>query len=189
MTDASQIQAAVRTFLDEGPRFAQLITVDSRGAPVTRTVGAEVGADWTVELVARRGHARLRQLAANPWMQLVFVSPARRLEPVARPAVIDYGLPVPAVVALTGWAEPLNAQQTLAAYQRQRAAADLRGNTRAPQRTDEQVRTELTGTRMHVITIRAEGFGEDAESLTWAPPAAALSPRNPATDVPRGELA
>jgi hypothetical protein len=166
MTD---VRAAVRAFLDEGPRFAQLVTVDRHGAPVTRTVGVEVRADWTVDLLARRGHARLRQLAVNPHLQLLFVAGPRTAEPPARPAVIDYGRPVPRLVALTGTAEPLDADAARAAYRRQTDGALAAGHTRAPARTAEQVDADLAGLRVRIHRVRAEGFGDGALAETWNP--------------------
>lgn len=164
--DSTHVRAAVRAFLDAGPRFAQLITVDASGSPVTRTVGAQVLRDWTVELLARRGHARLRQLAHNPRLQLVFVAEPRTSEPVGRPAVIDYGQPIPRVVVLSGKATPMDAMETRACYRRQTDAAAGRGYTRAPRRTPEEVDAELVGMRVRVERIRAEGFG-DAVAQTW----------------------
>ncbi|SHG70430.1 Pyridoxamine 5'-phosphate oxidase [Jatrophihabitans endophyticus] len=162
-------RAAVRAFLDEPPRFAQLVTVDAHGRPVTRTVGAAVAADWTLELLARRGHARLRQLAANPRLQVLFVAPPRGDEPPAHPAVIDYGRPVPRLVALGGRAEPMAADATRDAYRRQLEAAMRRGHTRAPLRSPEQVDADLVGLRVVVDRVRAEGFGDDALAETWDP--------------------
>lgn len=165
----AQVRRAVRAFLDEGPRLAQLVTVDHTGTPVTRTVGAHVEPDWTVELVARAGHARLRQLAANPNLQLLFVAEAADPDPVPRPAVIDYGLPAPRVVALTGRAEPMTVADTVACYRRQTLRARQRGNLRAPARADGQVAAELAGVRVRIRRVRAEGFGGDALTATWEP--------------------
>jgi hypothetical protein len=162
------VQEEVRALLSERPHFAQLITVDGAGSPVTRTVGAQLGPDGTVEMVVRAGHARLRQLAANPRLQLVFVGPPRSQEPVARPAVIDYGLPAPRVVALSGSAEPMSPTETVRCYRRQTDQARERGHHRAPERTDAEVRAELAGVRMRVTKIRAEGFDAEALALTWA---------------------
>lgn len=166
---APDVRASVRAFLDAGPRFAQLVTVDAHGAPVTRTVGAEVAHDWTVELLARRGHARLRQLAAIPRLQLLFVAGPRTSEPPSRPAVIDYGRAVPRVVALSGRAEPMDAAATRACYRRQTDAALSRGDTRAPARTDAEVDTDLAGLRVRVDRVRAEGFGDGPLAETWNP--------------------
>ena len=161
------VRHAVRAFLNAGPRFAQLVTVDHRGAPVARTVGALVERDWTVEMVARAGHARLRQLAVNPELQLVFVAEPVGPEPVAHPAVIDFGLPAPRMVALTGRAEPMTAAETLVCYRRQTQRAHDAGHRRAPVRTDAQVAAELAGLRVTIRRVRAEGFGGDAIAATW----------------------
>lgn len=163
------VRRAVRALLDQGPRFAQLVTVDGSGAPVTRTVGAEVGPDWTVELLTRREHARLKQLAANPLMQLLFVAEPLTTEPPAHPAVIDYGLPVPRLVALSGVAEPMDADATRRSYRRQSEAALARGCHRAPHRTPDQVDADLVGLRVRVHRVRAEGFGGERLAETWDP--------------------
>src|SRR5690606_10817713 len=75
MADATdRPDAAVRrevlAFLREEARFAQLYTVDRQGFPVGRTVGAPINDDWSVDLVQRRVHRRLGQLARNPHLEI-----------------------------------------------------------------------------------------------------------------------
>ena len=163
-----RIQRAVMTFLREEARFAQLYTVSGEGFPVGRTVGAPINDDWSVDLVQRRGHRRLRQLAGNPRLEIVWVGAPRTGSRNDHPAVFDYGWLVPRAVFLRGLAEPMDEEQTVSAYQRLRAPLLARGLSRAPDRSPQNVREALLGVHVRPLRVRAEGFGEGAEPFTWA---------------------
>jgi hypothetical protein len=61
----------------------------------------------------------------------------------------------------------MDAEQTLAAYERLRAPLLVRGLGKAPDRSPDNVRAELAGVHVRPVRVRAEGFGEGAESFTW----------------------
>lgn len=169
-TEASDaaIQREVLAFLREEARFAQLYTVNGEGFPVGRTVGAPVNDDWSVDLVQRRVHRRLGQLARDPRLEIVWVGTPRPGSRNDRPAVFDYGWPVPRAVFLRGVAESMDEEQTLAAYERLRAPLLTRGLTRAPDRSPQNVGEELVGVHVRPVRVRAEGFGEGAQSFVWS---------------------
>lgn len=147
--------------------FAQLTTVDADGFPVTRTMGAPVNDDWSVDLIQRRVHRRLDHLRRNPALEVVWVgtpAPGSRND---HPAVFDYGRLVPRVVLLRGVAEFQDARWTLRRYREQTAALAARGGFRAPERDDDNVRAELVGVHVRPVRVRVEGFGEGAESFGW----------------------
>ena len=157
----------VRRFLDEEAGFAQLVTVNADGFPVTRTLGAPVNPDWSVDLVQRRAHRRLGQLRRNPRVELVWVGSPRPGSRNDHPAVFDYGRLVPRVVFLRGVAEFMDEEWTVRRYAELSAPLRARGLTKAPARDPQNVRVELTGVHVRPVRLRAEGFGEGAESFTW----------------------
>lgn len=160
-------QRAVLAFLRQEAGFAQVYTVNGEGFPVGRTMGAPINDDWSVDLVQRRVHRRLAQLARNPRLEIVWTGPAAPNSRNDHPAVFDYGWPVPRAVFLRGFAEPMGEEQTLAAYERLRARQLARGLTKAPDRSPENVRAELAGVHVRPVRVRVEGFGEGAASFTW----------------------
>ncbi|HLT09265.1 MAG TPA: pyridoxamine 5'-phosphate oxidase family protein [Micromonosporaceae bacterium] len=164
---ADPVLAEVKRFLREEAQFAQLFTVGAEGYPVGRTVGAPINDDWSVDLVQRRVHRRLRHIARNPRVEIVWVGTPRPGSRNDRPAVFDYGWLVPRAVFLRGIAEPMTEEETLAAYHRLRAPLLAAGLTRAPDRSAEDVRENLAGVHVRPVRLRAEGFGEGAESFTW----------------------
>jgi hypothetical protein len=166
------ILSEVKRFLREEAQFAQLFTVNASGYPVGRTIGAPINDDWSVDLVQRRVHHRLRHIARHPQVEIVWVGSPRPGSRNDRPAVFDYGWLVPRAVFLRGLAQPMTEEQTLAAYQRLRAPLLAAGLTRAPDRSPDDVRANLAGVHVRPVRLRVEGFGEGAESFTW--PAEAL---------------
>ncbi|MGH3366038.1 MAG: pyridoxamine 5'-phosphate oxidase family protein [Nocardioidaceae bacterium] len=161
------IRSRVMHFLREEAGFAQLCTVSRDGFPVARTVGVPVNDDWSVDLVQRRVHRRLGQLARNPRVEIVWVgtpSPGSRND---HPAVFDFGWQVPRAVFLRGTVEPLDEERTLAAYERLREPLLARGLNKAPDRSAENVREELVGLHVVPVRLRVEGFGEGAQSFSW----------------------
>jgi hypothetical protein len=165
--DGRARQRAVLDFLRQEAHFAQLYTVTREGFPVGRTMGVPINDDWSVDLVQRRVHRRLAQLARNPRLEIVWTGPAAPDSRNDHPTVFDYGWPVPRAVFLRGITEPMDADQTLAAYERLRAQQLARGLTKAPDRSPENVRAELVGVHVRPVRVRVEGFGHGAESFTW----------------------
>lgn len=163
----SHILHQAMRFIREEAQFAQLYTTGADGFPIGRTVGAPINDDWSVDLVQRRGHRRLRQLAHNPRLELVWVGSPRAGATNEHPAVFDYGWMAPRAVFLRGLAEPMTDEQTLAAYERLRAPLLAAGLTRAPDRSPEDVRANLAGLHIRPVRVRAEGFGKGAEAFGW----------------------
>ncbi len=163
-----QVQAIVLEWVQHEAGFAQLVTVDEAGFPVGRTLGAPINDDWSVDLVQRRVHRRLRQLRTDPHVEVIWVgtpAPGSRND---HPAVLDYGRLVPRVVFLRATAEIMPTDWTVARYGEQIAVLRGRGvGTKAPLRGPEQAASDLVGVRLHPVRVRAEGFGDGAESLTW----------------------
>jgi hypothetical protein len=163
----AEVQAEVMAFLCEEAGFAQVYTVNRAGYPVGRTMGAPVNPDWSVDLVQRRVHRRLSHLAERPQLEILWVGPPAPGSVNDRPHVYDFGLDVPRVVFLRGTAEAMDDGWTLERYRRQTAAQRDRGLTKAPERTDDNVRAELVGVHVVPVQVRAEGFGVGAQSYTW----------------------
>lgn len=160
--------AVLRWVRDEAG-FAQVTTVNADGFPVTRTMGAPLGDDWSVDLIQRRIHTRLDHLRRNPRLGIVWAgtpAPGSRND---HPHVFDYGRLVPRVVLLRGVAEFMDDEWTLRRYREQTAELRARGGHKAPQRDDNNVRTELVGLHVRPVRVRVEGFGIGAESFGWRP--------------------
>jgi Pyridoxamine 5'-phosphate oxidase len=167
MPDPPGPQRAVLDFLREEARFAQVYTVTADGFPVGRTMGAPINDDWTVDLVQRRVHRRLAQLARNPRLEIVWTGSPLPSSRNDSPPVFDYGWLIPRVVFLRGLAAPMSEDEILAAYRRIRAGQVARGQTAAPYRSPENVRAELAGIHVRPVRVRAEGFGAGAQFFTW----------------------
>ena len=163
----SQRQQEVMRWLRAEAGFAQLVTVNQAGWPVARTVGALINEDWSVDLVQRRVQFRLDQMRQNPHLEIVWVgtpAPGSRND---HPTVFDYGRRVPRVVFLRGLAEFMGEEWTVMRYHQQSATLRAQGFTKAPDRSAENVREELVGVRVRPVRVRAEGFGEGAQSFAW----------------------
>lgn len=160
-------RAGVMRFLQEEAGFAQVFTVNREGFPVGRTVGARINPDWSVDLIQRRVHRRLSQLARNPRIEIVWVGTPAEGSRNDEPAVFDFGLLVPRAVFLRGVAEFMDADWTVERYLRETQVLRGRGLTKAPQRSADNVRAELVGVHVRPLRVRAEGFGRGAEAFTW----------------------
>lgn len=147
--------------------FAQVITLNAAGFPVTRTVGAILNDDWTVDLIQRRVHRRLDQLRRNPRLEVIWVGSPAPGSHNDHPAVFDFGRLVPRAVMVRGTAEFMDEEWTLWRYREESARLRARGFTKAPERDDADVRDQLVGVHVLPVRIRAEGFGDGAESFTW----------------------
>jgi hypothetical protein len=163
----AEVQQRVLHFLREEAGFAQVVTLNAAGFPVGRTMVAPIEEDWSVTLVQRTVHRRLGQLRRNPRLEIIWVGPPAPDNTNDRPHVYDFGHNAPRVVFLRGTAEFLDAQETIARFRRQTARNLARGQTLAPDRTDDNISQELVGIHVKPIQVRAEGFGQGAQSFTW----------------------
>jgi hypothetical protein len=162
-----EVQRRVMRFLREEAGFAQVVTVNAAGFPVGRTMGAPIADDWSVTLIQRNVHKRIGQLRRNPRLEIIWTAPPAPDSINDRPHVYDFGLAIPRVVFLRGLAEPLDPDETLARFRRQTALHLARGQTKAPEFSDEEVRRQLVGLHVRPLRVRAEGFGAGAQSFTW----------------------
>ncbi len=163
-----QIKREVMDFLRDEAGFAQVVTINSTEYPVARTMGAPVNDDWSVDLIQRNVHKRIGQLRRNPRAEIIWTGAPSKHSVNDRPHVYDFGLDVPRVVFLRGTAEFMDDSWTIERFQRQTGINRPGGYTKAPERTPENVTSELIGIRIKPIQIRAEGFGAGAESFTWS---------------------
>ncbi|MGH3230123.1 MAG: hypothetical protein ACRDOA_16390 [Streptosporangiaceae bacterium] len=166
-TPVVQVQREAMAFVAGEAGFAQVFTINRQGYPVGRTMAAPVNSDWSVDLVQRRVHRRLGQIGRNPRIEIVWVGSPQAGSVNDRPHVYDFGLLVPRVVFLRGEAALMDAQSTVEVFRRQTAIQRGRGLTRAPERSDDNVRAELVGVHVSPRQVRAEGFGAGAQSFTW----------------------
>jgi hypothetical protein len=162
-----QVQREAMRFVREEAGFAQVITINAAGFPVGRTMIAPLEEDWSVTLIQRSVHRRLGQLRRNPRLEIIWAGEPRADNVNDRPHVYDFGWNAPRVVFLRGVAEFLDVQETIVRFRRQTALNLARGNTRAPERSDDDIRDELVGIHVRPLQVRAEGFAAGAQSFTW----------------------
>ncbi|MFZ5871354.1 MAG: hypothetical protein ACOYXW_12645 [Actinomycetota bacterium] len=165
----ARAQEAAQRFVSGEAGFAQVTTLDRRGYPVTRTMTAFLGADWSVSLVQRRAHARLAQWARDPRTLVAWVGTPAPGATNERPHVFDIGQLPPRVVAVRGDAELQPDEWTVRVYREHLDAQRARGFTRAPVRTDDEAARDLAGVVVRPVRVRLEGFGEGAQSFTFDP--------------------
>ncbi|MCS7002087.1 MAG: hypothetical protein NZ518_04480 [Dehalococcoidia bacterium] len=163
----AEIQARVMQWLQTEAGFAQVVTINRAGFPVGRTMGAPINPDWSVDLIQRRVHKRIGQLRRNPKLEIIWSGPPAPDNVNDRPHVYDFGLNAPRVVFLRGIAEFMDDATLIARYQRQTAIHRAKGQTRAPLRDPANIVAELIGVHVRPLQVRAEGFGDGAESFTW----------------------
>lgn len=171
-TDTASVRDAARRFVRDEAGFAQLTTLDRAGFPVARSMTAFLEDDWSVSLVQRSVHARIRQFRRDDRALVAWVGTPAPGATNERPHVFDIGrLPARAVfvrgrVTFMGeaWTERCYRQQ----IERQRAL----GHTAAPVRTPEEVAESLIGLRLVPVRVRLEGFGEGAQAFEWTVTAA-----------------
>jgi hypothetical protein len=161
------VRQRVLDWLQNEGGFAQVVTINKAGFPVGRTMGAPVNDDWTVDLVQRNVHKRLGQLRRNPKVEIIWVGTPAPGSVNDRPHVYDFGLLVPRAVFLRGIAEFRDNEWLKERFARQTAINLSRGQDKAPVRDAENVVRELIGLRVTPLQVRAEGFGDGAESFTW----------------------
>lgn len=165
--DQPAAATAALAFVRAEAGFAQVTSIDRRGYPVTRSMTAFIGGDWRVDLVQRANHHRLRQWQNNPRTLITWVGPPAPGQTNERPHVFDLGLLPPRVVAVRGDVEFMPAEWTVRTYRALLQAQRSVGHTRAPVRSDEQVRAELVGVTLRPVRVRLEGFGHGPQSFDW----------------------
>jgi hypothetical protein len=147
--------------------FAQMTTIDSRGFPVGRSMTAFLEDDWSVSLVQRRSHARLRQLQRVPRALVSWTGTPAAGASNEHPHVFDIGRLPPRVVFVRGTSELMDDDWTLRCYLHNVRAQRERGFTSAPLRSPHEVSTDLAGIRLSPYRIRLEGFGVGAQAFEW----------------------
>ena len=160
-----EVLAAAQAFVIEEAGFAQVTTRDQWGFPVARTMTAFLQPDWSVDLVQRRSHTRLRQLQAEPRLLGTWVGAPRPGATNERPHVFDIGQLPPRAVLLRGTAAFMDDAWTMDRYLRHVGDQRAQGFDRAKLRDPEQVTADLVGVRVAPFRLRLEGFGEGAQSF------------------------
>lgn len=159
------VLAAAQEFVLQEAGFAQVVTKDQWGFPVGRTMTAFLQTDWSVELVQRRSHVRLRQLQDEPRLLVTWVGAPRSGATNERPHVFDIGLLPPRAVFVRGTAAFMDDAWTAGRYLRHVQEQRAKGFDRAPLRDADQVTADLVGVRVAPFRLRLEGFGEGAQSF------------------------
>lgn len=167
MTDDEQARALALRFVRDEAGFAQVTTTDRDGFPVGRSMTAFLEDDFSVDLVQRRTHQRLRQLRRDPRVLVTWVGDPAPGASNERPHVFDIGRLPARAVFVRGTARFMDDEWTLACYRRQVEEQRSQGFTRAPLRDAAQVAADLVGVRVVPYRVRLEGFGEGAQSFDW----------------------
>lgn len=161
------VAAEAMEFVSRVAGFAQVFTINKDGFPVGRTMVAVLEDNWSVVLIQRRVHQRIRQIQRNPKVEVVWVGEPAPDSINDRPHVYDFGLDIPRVVFVRGIARFMGEEELVEKFFRQTSIQKSKGLTKAPVRTRENVIEELIGVTVDPIQVRAEGFGVGAQSFTW----------------------
>jgi hypothetical protein len=165
----ADLQRQVLTWLHTEAGFAQVYTVNQAGYPLGLTMAAPVDDEFTVWLVQRKVHKRIDRWRRNPKTEVVWMgapAPGSRND---SPHTYDLNLAIPRGVFIRGDAEFLDDATLVERFQQQTALHRSRGWTKAPERTVENIVSELVGVRIRPLQVRVEGFGDGAASFTWKP--------------------
>ena len=162
-----QARLQAQSFVRTEAGFAQVTTIGPRGLPVGRTATAFLADDWSVELIQRRTHHRVAQLAQDPGVLVTWVGSPAANSTNEHPHVFDLALLIPRVVFVQGRGARRAEQQTWDSYVAHTARLIAAGHQRAPARTRENVAEELVAFRVYPERIRLEGFGAEAETFDW----------------------
>ena len=163
------LERRVLRWLQTEAGFAQVFSINNAGYPVGRTMAAPVDEHFTVWLAQRKVHKRLLHWKRNPRAEVVWMGTPAPDSRNDSPHVYDCNLLVPRGVFLRGDAEFLDEATLVDVFERQTALHRGRGWTKAPERSRDNIVSELVGVRIRAIQIRAEGFGEGAASYVWQP--------------------
>lgn len=165
--DLDTARGRAQSFVRQDAGFAQVTTLDRFGYPVARSMTAFLGADWSVDLVQRRTHARMAQLRRDPRILVCWVGDPAPGVTNERPHVFDIGRLPPRAVLVRGTAQLKDDAWTLACYRRQVDEQRAQGHRRAPLRDAAQVAEDLVGVTVVPYRVRLEGFGVGAQSFDW----------------------
>jgi hypothetical protein len=163
----ADVVARAESFVRTEAGFAQVTTLDAHGYPVSRSMTAFLADDFSVDLVQRRVHRRIEQLATDPRLLVTWVGPPAPGATNERPHVFDLGRLPDRTVMVRGTAEVMDDEWTWQVYSRHRSEHLARGQDRAPSRDREQVAADLVGIRVNPYRIRLEGFADGAQSYDW----------------------
>jgi Pyridoxamine 5'-phosphate oxidase len=163
----AEVVARAEAFVRAEAGFAQVTTIDEHGYPVSRSMTAFLADGFVVELVQRRVHRRLEQLAADPRLLVTWLGPPSPTATNERPHVFDLGRLPDRGVMVRGTAQPMDDDWTWRVYARNHAEHLARGQDRAPDRDRVQVAADLVGLRVDPYRVRLEGFGTGAQSYDW----------------------
>lgn len=166
--EAASARSAALAFVRQGAGFAQLTTIDAHGYPVVRSVIAFLEPDWSVTLIQRRRHHRIRQWRHNARTLVSWTGDPVTGAVNEHPHVFDVGLLPPRQVSVRGDAEFQDDGWTWQQYLSHLEGQRARGLTRAPVRTEEDVRRELVGVRVRPVRVRLEGFLGDPRDISWS---------------------
>lgn len=170
MTTLNDARRAAVGFVRDEAGFAQVVTRDLSDYPVGRSMTAFLRDDWSIALVQRRVHQRIRQLERDPRVLVTWVGDPAPGASNEHPHVFDIGRLPPRVVSIRGTAQIMANEWTVARYREQLTAQRAAGHTRAPVRDDAQAAADLVGYLVLPYRIRLEGFGVEAQSFTLTVP-------------------
>ena len=165
--DLECVRRAAMTFVRSEAGFAQVVTIDDQGFPVGRSMTAFLEDDWSVSLVQRRSHARLRQLRRVPRALVSWVGSPAMGASNDNPHVFDIGRLPPRAVFVRATSEFMDEEWTLRCYLHQVGAQREQGFTAAPLRAPQEVATDLVGIHLTPHRVRLEGFGAGAQAFDW----------------------
>lgn len=169
-TDQQQIRdafARAHSFVQTEVGFAQVTTIGSDAYPVLRTMTAFLESDWSVTLVQRRTHRRIRQWRQDPRTLASWIGRPAPDASNESPHVFDINELPPRVVSVRGDVRFMPDEWTVANYERRVREQRASGFVRAPLRTPEEVVRDLIGVSLQPHRVRIEGFAEGARSFTW----------------------
>ena len=170
------VRDAARRFVLDEAGFAQLTTLDRAGCPVARSMTAFLEDDWSISLVQRRVHARIRQFERDDRALVTWVGTPAPDATNERPHVFDIGRLPPRAVFVRGRASFMGDTWTERCYREQVERQRALGHTGAPVRSAKAVADELVGVRLAAVRVRLEGFGEGAQAFEWTATTAADEP-------------
>jgi len=165
--DMERVRRAAMEFVRTEAGFAQVTTIDDRGFPVGRSMTAFLEDDWSVSLVQRRSHARLRQLRRVPRSLVSWVGSPAVGASNDHPHVFDIGRLPPRAVFVRATSEFMDEEWTLHCYLHNVKIQRQQGFTSAPLRAPQEVATDLVGIRLSPYRVRLEGFGVGAQAFDW----------------------
>jgi hypothetical protein len=168
--EQQQIRAAfgrAQSFVQTEAAFAQVTTIAADGYPVVRTMTAFLEQDWSVSLVQRRLHSRIRQWGKDSRTLVSWLGSPAPGASNESPHVFDINALPPRLVSVRGDVEFMPDDWTVARYEEHVREQRSRGYVRAPHRTAEEVVRDLVGVSLRPRRVRVEGFTDGARSFTW----------------------